>query len=431
MTIEITQDIHKIGITQNGEIITYSLKFLGRTVELTKSLVNHKYTLESISKLLSVSINELIPFLNSQRFNYMLHCYDSSYEIPQFVYFITFPEFVKIGRTFDLKRRYSPSELKDNVKRIEFVCNVTSAEKELKDEFAKRFEKFSTRSPERFEIPENKINSALKLFDGIIEKYKQKEIKNKEEYIEKFIMDKQFGSGYFVSDVVCSILISAFSRIDYSSCLNVIRTIETSFRKLDKNDFVSVFEEERNLFQYWKYYGYIIILNMTTKEVNISRFWKSILKTDNLKIKTSLYHYIHQDNIQNFLKKYDMKISKTTYKKRPLINGKWAPVVFVHLILHYLNARYMLEVSNMLTEMIFQRKLTIKNSMTEQVQRPMTGGSKMNLIIPLLRESYSLFENEFKSEQVSLSETESVSLRSSLSEKKPKNSTERKSKTKK
>ena len=387
MEIELTQNINKIEITQNGEVITYSLKYNGNNVRLMKSISNNKYLLNSISNILSINIKDLTTFLYSQRFNYILHIFDSSYIIPQFVYFIIFNDYVKIGRTFDLKHRYSPYELKKNVKRIVFVTDVVSTEKELKKAFIKNFERYSTKSLERFNIPSYKIKHALQIFDNVVSKHKQKELVKEqlEKHIESYKNDKQYGTGYFVSDIVCSILLSTYSNINYSICLNTIKTIEKIFRKFNKNDFVSIFEEDGECYQYWKFYGYIIIVNMNTEEVNISRFWKSIIKTEKHKTKMTLYDYLRLENIQNFLKQYKIKIYSKHYIKRPLINGKWAPIVFVHLILHYLNAKYMLEVSNMLTKMIFEKRINIQSG------KYMIGGSNKNNIIHLIKESINKY----------------------------------------
>jgi len=131
----------------------------------------------------------------------MLHYVDPSFKIPNAVYFITFPDFVKIGRTFDLKQRYSPSELKDNVKRIVFVSDIAATEKELKTEFAKKFEVFSEKSLERFKV--DNMRKALELFDRIVEKHKTKEVENG--HIKFFNSDEQIGTGYFVSPTAASI----------------------------------------------------------------------------------------------------------------------------------------------------------------------------------------------------------------------------------
>ena len=63
------------------------------------------------------------------------------------------------------------------MKRIVFVNNIEKAEKELKDEFSKKYEYYKDNSLEGFKVKD--IRRALKLFDNISKKYKIKEIENK------------------------------------------------------------------------------------------------------------------------------------------------------------------------------------------------------------------------------------------------------------
>ena len=332
------------------------------------------YKLASIIPILGEKLKNIISFVNSQMFNYCLHCYDPSYIIPQYVYFIIFDGFVKIGRTYNLKRRYTPSELKDNVKRIVFIENVKECEKELKDKFKNKYKYYIENSLERFVIKD--IKRALQLFDSIVKKYKIKNIENP--HIKYYHMDKQYGTDYYISYSVVSLLISTYKDINYDECLYNINNIELFYNKINKNDFVSSFKEEEHLFNYWKYYGYMIIIDSNTNQLNISRLWKSILKTDSLKDK--LYRFLNLTDIKRLIKEENIKIETRKYKNKPLLNGKYGPIFFIHLILHYLNAKYMLKVSQLLTEMIFKKKIEI---------RSISGGSKeyQNIILSKIIES--------------------------------------------
>ena len=342
-------------------------------------MTNGKYSLSSIAKLTKSNLSIIINFIISQRFNYCIHCYDSTYTIPQFVYFIIFSDYIKIGRTFDLSQRYSPSELKDNVKRIVFVNNVVDCEKEIKDKFKKKYKYFNDGSIERFKINHSEINSALLKFDKIVRKYSVKNIENK--HIKYYNEDKYYGTGYFVSPLACSMLISMFCKIDYSICVNFINAVENIYRHIDKNDFIATFTINKQNYQYWKYYGYIIIVNLDTEEVNISRLWNSIMNTDKEKItkKPQLNKFLKTRQPQLLLQNHNIKLNEFHYNKKPLLNGKWGPLIFVHLILFYLNSKYMLEISQMLTNMIFQRRIDIRND------NGMTGGNKkQNMIIDMI-----------------------------------------------
>lgn len=395
--IEISQNINPIQISEHGEVIKYKQKVIDNSneyeLEVERSINNDMYSLSSISKLLHIELSILNNFINSQRFNFILSCFDSSYKIPQFVYFIVFDGFVKIGRTFDLKQRYNPSQLNENVKRIIFVKNVNIVEKELKETFKKKFQKFYISSDERFIIPNKKIKSALKVFDNAVNSYNIRKIENK--HIKQYHHDKTYGSGYFVSPIVCSILISIYCNIDFKLCKNFINTIEHFYNRINKNDFIATFKECRNNFQYWKYNGYVIIVNITNNTVNISRLWKTIIQTDYKKKLNNmkLWKFLQKTTIQRLIKSHELRFESIKYKNKPLLNGKWGSLIFVHIILYELNAKYMIKVAKMLTEMIFNRKIEIDN------YKSIKGGNIINNknILDILAENYEEFEKMIKS----------------------------------
>ena len=73
-------------------------------------------------------------FLSSLRFQYILQAYDTDYKTEQFVYYIQFDDYVKVGRTFDIKKRYQPKDINDRVKRLVFVDDVDRCERDLINE---------------------------------------------------------------------------------------------------------------------------------------------------------------------------------------------------------------------------------------------------------------------------------------------------------
>ena len=336
------------------------------------------YSLSSITELCHCDINLLVNFICSQRFNFILHCYDPYFKIPEFVYFIVFPDFVKIGRTFDLRQRYLPSELKDSVKRIVFVSDIATTEKELKTKFSKKFELFSEKSLERFKIKD--IPRAIALFDEIVKNHKTKEVENR--HIKVFDKDPICGTGYFVSPIAASILISSFCNYDLNLCISFIETVEKFCDRINKNDFIANFTEKKQSFFYWKFHGYIIIVNSSTEEVNISRFWKSVTSSaTNEKIKDlKLWKFLQMKSIQDLIKINKIQIHSETYNSKPLMNGKWAPLMFIHIILYELNSKYMLRISRMLTKMILEREIEIDS---------MEGGS----INPVREKLISSYQN--------------------------------------
>ena len=142
------------------------------------------------------------------------------------------------------------------------------------------------------------------------------------------------------------------------SCCWSIARIDTIYNKVDKNNFIAVFKDGNETYQYWRFYGYIIIVNNNLKLVNISRLWKTIAKVNNYHGRMGLRDFLASDRIRT-LREHSEIITRT-YQKRPLLNGKWAPLIFVHLILYYLNPRYMSEVAKMMTDMIFKRRIDMR-----------------------------------------------------------------------
>ena len=214
------------------------------------------------------------------------------------------------------------------------------------------------------------IDRALRLFDKISKKYKIEKIEN--EHVKYYHMSTIYGTDYYLSYIACSVLISIFANIDYDECLSNINNIELFYDKINKNDFIATVKESSHIFQYWKYHGYVIIIDTSTNQINISRLWKSILKTDNLKDKLSIF--LKSASINRLIKNNYLEIISKEYDNKPLLNGKYAPIVFIHLMLHYLNTKYMFEVATLLTDMILNRKIVLQTS-------NMKGSSINNIVV--------------------------------------------------
>lgn len=374
------QKIFNLEISEKDEILECNITINNKKYIIIKSLSNNMYKLSSIISILNTNIHAVTKFISSQTFNYCLHSYDNSYKIPSYVYFLKFSDHVKIGRTYRIDKRYASSIVKNNLKRIVFVNNIEKAEKELKTEFSKKYKYYKDNSLEGFKVKD--IKRALELFDKISKKYKIKETENP--HVKYYYMNTTYGTDYYLSYISCSLLISLFADIDYNECLSNINNIELFYNKINKNDFIATVKESNHTFQYWKYHGYIIIIDISTNQINISRLWKSIIKTDNLK--DELHIFLKTANISRLIKNNHIQIKSEKYKKKPLLNGKYAPIVFIHLILHYLNAKYMFEVATLLTDMILNRKIVLQTS-------NMKGGSINNIVLEKIRKENDLFKS--------------------------------------
>ena len=311
---------------------------------LTRQIKSNLYQLESIAKYCNIDTRTIGQFLNSQRFNIFLNAVDENYEVPNYVYLIKRPTGVKIGRTFNIDQRYNLNDINIKLKRLVFVKYVDKCEKALKKAFSK-YEK--TKGLEEFDV---NIRLALQIFDRVVEKYKSdKEVKN--DYIVYYKDDINFGSSVYVSSKVVPIIISVFTERSLENATHDIVISENAAKTINKNDYLSLVEEEGNEFIYWGYRNTIIIINQTTQEVNLSRLWKTTLKNSDKNKSTKLSKFLNTNIISGMIKKYpELKPVRRTFKNKPLLNGKYAPLVFIHYVYSYLDIDYAYEVGKHVTE---------------------------------------------------------------------------------
>lgn len=368
-TPEEQQNIKELNITKRGEVIIY--KWDGHCIE--KSIELGMISCESILKLLNISKITLAKFLSSQRFNFCLHLINPSYTIPNYVYLIVIDGYVKIGRTYNIDARYSLNKIKDGLKRLVYVSDDKAAEKALKDAFANRYER-RPRHQEFFMV--KCLRKALSLFDRTVSRFAI-DCNPVNEHVKTFVKHITYGTNTFISNDAFTVVVSAFADKSIQSCCQLIARIDAIYNKVDKNNFIAVFKDGNETYQYWRFHGYIIIVNNNLKLVNISRLWKTIAEVNNYHGRMGLRDFLASDRIKALRERSE--IITRTYQKRPLLNGKWAPIIFVHLILYYLNPRYMSEVAKMMTDMIFERRIDMRTG-------KMTGGLIENKVMRMIKD---------------------------------------------
>lgn len=324
---------------QDCELV--SINLYDRT--LTRQIKNDLYQLESIVKYCNSNLRAISQFLNSQRFNVFLNIVNKDYEVPNYVYLIKRPTGIKIGRTFNIDQRYNLNDINIKLKRLVFVKYVDRCEKALKKAFSK-YEK--TKGLEEFDV---NLKTALQIFDRVVEKYKSdKEIEN--DYIKIYNNDLNFGNSVYISSKVVPIIISAFTERSLENATHDIVITENAAKTINKNDYLSLIEEEGNEFIYWGFRKTIIIINQTTQEVNLSRLWKTTLKNSNRNKSAKLAKFLDTKIISGMIKKYpELKPVKRTFKNKPLLNGKYAPLVYIHYVYSYLDIDYAYEVGKYVT----------------------------------------------------------------------------------
>lgn len=193
------------------------------------------------------------------------------------------------------------------------------------------------------------IRLALQIFDKVVEKYKSdKEVKN--DYIKIYNNDLNFGNSVYISSKVVPIIISAFTERSLENATHDIVITENAAKTINKNDYLSLVEEEGNEFIYWGFRKTIIIINQTTQEVNLSRLWKTTLKNSNRNKSAKLAKFLNTKIISGMIKKYpELKPVKRTFKNKPLLNGKYASLVYIHYVYSYLDIDYAYEVGKYVT----------------------------------------------------------------------------------
>lgn len=362
---ESQQGIHKMTVTKNGEMFEYNVN----GIILKKSNGNGFYTLPSIASLIGATVELLARFINSGRFMFCIRNYDPSFELRQYVYFIEYDGFVKIGMTVNMERRYPLKDVEDKVRRVVPVRIVSNVEAKLKSEFAKKFRYYSPHSKERFIV--NDVEEGLKLFDDTVRPYLINEIQNP--HVKKFDKDKTYGNCVLISPIAASILIALYSKRDYLEAKSIIDTVEAAYERININDFIAVVRINGSNIQYWKYRGYVIIINRDDKTVNISRLWKTVSKVIRKpgQRKIQMKDFVNSAPIRRLLSESSTEIVKRQYPEMPLLNGKWAPLFFIHLVIQYLSVKYNINTSALISGLILDRILDISPT-------SITGGALMN-----------------------------------------------------
>lgn len=311
-TPEEQQNIKELNITKHGEVIIY--KWNGHCIE--KSIELGMISCDSIMDILNVTKATLTKFLSSQRFNFCLHLLNPNYAIPKYVYLIIIDGYVKIGRTYSIEHRYSLKDIKDGLKRLVYVNNDKAAERALKNEFSEVYE----RRPghQEFFIV-NSLKYAMQRFDIIVSRFAIN-VNPSNEHVKTFEKDITYGTNTFISNDAFTVVVSAFADKSIESCCRLITRIDTIYNKVDKNNFIAVFKDGDETYQYWRFYRYIIIVNNKLKLVNISRLWKTIASVNNYNGRMGLRDFLASDRIRT-LREHSEIITRT-YQKRPLLNGK-------------------------------------------------------------------------------------------------------------
>lgn len=358
-------------ISKNGEMLTYEYE----EYKIKKHIQNNKFLLKSICELCKISVMTACRFIRSNKFQYILSAIDPEIIPKQFIYYIIYKNnIIKVGRTFDIKQRYSPDVVNNMLKKVSQVIDVDECENKLVDEFSKLFPNYNG-SREYFIIEPEKQRKAYELFKFIVKQYKitEKEInKGFDKHIEYFRENSTYGTGFYVSREVAEIMINVYKKDNYNKIKEFFKMVIEPTNNIRKQDFFTAFklrdkikikknhknelpEEYKNdEFFYWIYHGYTIIVNKTRCLINASRLWHTVCNIQNSKKRFD--NFMKSKYITgNYILKDFAKTKRTIYPGFALLSGTYLPIYFANIILFKLDSYYAVDVSKILTEPAYKK----------------------------------------------------------------------------
>ena len=112
--------------------------------------------------------------------------------------------------------------------------------------------------------------------------------------------------------------------------------------------------------------------------INASRLWNTILKSQGKdKTDNTFYRFLQLPRVKEMIKNNpELEPQPKTYQNKPLLNGRYMPVIFVHFIVYHLDAQYAFEVAKIMTESLFE-KAKKKAIEKQEKKTAMSGGNNL------------------------------------------------------
>ena len=344
-------ELQHITDENNNIIFTYDDLILYKNDDL--DLFNIRSLNKIIIKIIGRKVNTKI-FLLSYRFYLQLAQIDKTLQKYNFVYLRIIDsskKICKIGRTYNINRRYDTSA----VKTVDMLIPVTDdikVESLLIKRFTDEFKRIG-KSKETFKYKNLKVTKEL--FKNICRPFEIKTKIKETEHI-KTLITKQHHSEIHVSIEVCDIIFN-----NYVNDNNYIQKFDTMkqyiINSMNKDEYMC--SEYNKLLKtkclYWKYHKYTVIQNESDLYINGSRLWNSVIKNDGIKKKTKLSKFLKLKYIQDIIKEFRVIYpgqepyrKEIINKEQPYFSGIYIHYALVHFMLAYLNARYALTVSELM-----------------------------------------------------------------------------------
>ena len=291
------------------------------------------YQLDFISKYCEADLKTVGQFLNSQKFDFFLNLIDENHKVHDYVYLIKQPFGIKFGNVINIDQECFLNELNTDLKRFVFVSDSEECLQALKIGFSK----FKRIDVNEFEM---NLKTALQVFDKIVEPYKINE-KNENDYMRYYKNDLAFNNSTYISSKIVPILFSAFTERSIKDSIEEVSKMEDIVKTIDKDDYISIIKEEGIEFIYWSFRNTVLIINKSTQEVNLSRLWKSALKCSSKNKPKKFSSLLNGKVVNKLIEKYpEFKPVRKAFKNRPILSGRYGPLLYIHYIYNYLRLNY-------------------------------------------------------------------------------------------
>ena len=332
---------------------------------------------ETIEKIIHKKFN-VKQYLNTYRFYKQLELIDEKLKHLDFVYLRILDKenkICKIGRTFDIAQRYDKTT-QEKIIMLKPVNNDKIVESKLIQAFKKEYERVGE-SKETFIY--DTIQNIKDLFQKTCKPYIVKPSYKKSSHIHTMKTYKGHTKLY-VSIYVCDLIFHNYvTDPEYINKFNTMKGYIID--SLNKDVYISnEFNKEMNTkCMYWKFHKYTIIQNESDLYVNGSRLWNSIIKNDNLDVRTKFSVFLKSKRIQQIKEQFELMYpGKVLYRSniknnsQPYFSGTYVHHVLIHFIISYLNARYAIMVSELMYRLYYNNYLKGNDE-----TKTMKGGHKM------------------------------------------------------
>ena len=317
-----------------------------------------KFTLSSliqmIKKILGRNFN-VNHYLSTFRFYQQLTLIDKSLPKYGFVYLRIIDKdkkICKIGRTFNIQRRYN-KELQESILALIPVQDDIKVENELKAAFNRKL-KIVNRTRETFIY--NNIQDTKKLFSNIADKYKVNASYKDSIHVLSMKVDNKKHEIIYLSLPVCEIIFNNF--VNSPVYINKFNTMK-NYINASLNEDVYISNEYNTKLEtnciFWKFHKYTIIQNESDLYVNGSRLWNSIIKNDGKKKQIKFSKFLKLKQIQKIKAQFEkfypgepLYRPSVVNKSQPHFSGIYVHYVLIHFILSYLDASYAILVSELM-----------------------------------------------------------------------------------